>query len=597
LLSFAESLGIFLIKSSASIDKKLKFSLFFMLVFSDNKKVRQGNTMIRLSTSIKSAILITALSPSLVFAKTTLITNVQGYTITGSELESFAAIAFTDDKIDKIYSATDTLPSTKNLTVIDGKGKTLIPGLIDSHGHILNYGLSLLRADLVNSASEQDAVNKTLAYAKANAGLTWIQGRGWNQTQWPSNAFPNAESLDQHFIEQPVWLERVDGHAGWANSKAMALAGITKDTVSPEGGEIIKDNNGLPTGVFIDNAMALINDSIAPLTIKQQKQVLVKAMDSLASYGLTSVHDAGIDTDNLNAFKELSQEQAMSIRVNAMLYLPSAKWQQTLANGQYRSKDDMLTFNSVKIQTDGALGSRGAALIEDYSDHPGHKGLLLNTPQEFELLVNTSMRQGYQVNSHAIGDNANKLVLDTYEKQIKATNTKALRHRVEHAQVLRLEDIPRFAALDLIAAMQATHATSDKNMAQDRLGPSRMLGAYAWRKLLDAKVMIAAGSDFPVESPNPFFGLHASITRQDHSNSPEGGWFADQKMTPLEAFRSFTLDAAYSGHQENIIGSLAKGKKADFVLLDNNLFTMPEQNIWQISVDKTWVNGKLVYKK
>lgn len=568
-----------------------------MLVFSDNKKVHQGNTMIRLSTSIKSAILIATLSPALVFAKTTLITNIQGYTITGSELESFAAIAFTDDKIDKIYSATDTLPSRKNLTVIDGKGKTLIPGLIDSHGHILNYGLSLLRADLVNSASEQDAVNKTLAYAKANAGLTWIQGRGWNQTQWPSNAFPNAESLDQHFIEQPVWLERVDGHAGWANSKAMALAGITKDTVSPEGGEIIKDKNGLPTGVFIDNAMALINDSIAPLTIKQQKQVLVKAMDSLASYGLTSVHDAGIDTDNLNAFKELSQEQAMSIRVNAMLYLPSAKWQQTLANGQYRSKDDMLTFNSVKIQTDGALGSRGAALIEDYSDHPGHKGLLLNTPKEFEHLVNTSMRQGYQVNSHAIGDNANKLVLDTYEKQIKATNTKSLRHRVEHAQVLRLEDIPRFAALDLIAAMQATHATSDKNMAQDRLGPSRMLGAYAWRKLLDAKVMIAAGSDFPVESPNPFFGLHASITRQDHTNSPEGGWFADQKMTPLEAFRSFTLDAAYAGHQENIIGSLAQGKKADFVLLDNNLFTMPEQNIWKISVDKTWVNGKLVYKK
>ena len=568
-----------------------------MLVFSDNKKVHQGNTMIKLSTSIKSAILIATLSPSLVFAKTTLMTNVQGYTITGSELESFAAIAFTDDKIDKIYSATDTLPNTKNLTVIDGKGKTLIPGLIDSHGHILNYGLSLLRADLVNSASEQDAVNKTLAYAKANAGLTWIQGRGWNQTQWPSNAFPNAESLDQHFIEQPVWLERVDGHAGWANSKAMALAGITKDTVSPEGGEIIKDKNGLPTGVFIDNAMALINDSIAPLTIKQQKQVLVKAMDSLASYGLTSVHDAGIDTDNLNAFKELSQEQAMSIRVNAMLYLPSAKWQQTLANGQYRSKDDMLTFNSVKIQTDGALGSRGAALIEDYSDHPGHKGLLLNTPQEFEHLVNTSMRQGYQVNSHAIGDNANKLVLDTYEKQIKATNTKALRHRVEHAQVLRLEDIPRFAALDLIAAMQATHATSDKNMAQDRLGPNRMLGAYAWRKLLDAKVMIAAGSDFPVESPNPFFGLHASITRQDHTNSPEGGWFADQKMTPLEAFRSFTLDAAYSGHQESIIGSLAQGKKADFILLDNNLFTMPEQNIWQISVDKTWVNGKLVYEK
>ncbi len=550
-----------------------------------------------LSSAVKAALFLATLSPVIAIAKTTLITNIQGYTINGQNLESFSAIAFTDDKIDKIYSAKDALPSSNKITIIDGEGKTLIPGLIDSHGHILSYGLSLLRADLVNTISEQDAINKTLDYAKNNTGLTWIQGRGWNQTQWPSNAFPTAESLDKHFPDQPVWLERVDGHAGWANSTAMAMAGITKDTVSPDGGEIIKDKNGMPTGVFIDNAMALINNSIAPLTIKQQKQVLIKAMDSLASFGLTSVHDAGIDTDNLNAFKALSQENAMSIRVNAMLYLPSPNWQQTLAKGQYRSKDDMFTFNSVKIQADGALGSRGAALIEDYSDHAGHKGLLLNTPKEFENLVDTSMRLGFQVNSHAIGDHANKLVLDTYEKYIKATKTGALRHRVEHAQVLRIEDIPRFAELDVIAAMQATHATSDKNMAQDRLGPDRILGAYAWRKLLDANAVIAAGSDFPVESPNPFFGLHASITRQDHKNSPQGGWFADEKMTPLESFRSFTLDAAYSGHQENIIGSLAKGKKADFILLDKNLFTIPEQAIWTIKVDKTWVNGKLVYKK
>ncbi len=207
------------------------------------------------------------------------------------------------------------------------------------------------------------------------------------------------------------------------------------------------------------------------------------------------------------------------------------------------------------------------------------------------------MKHGFQVNSHAIGDSANKLVLDTYEKYIKATNSKKLRHRVEHAQVLRLEDIPRFAEQNIIASMQATHATSDKNMAQDRLGEERILGAYAWRKLLNAKAIIAAGSDFPVESPNPFYGFHASITRQDHKNAPKGGWFAEEKMTPLEAFRSFTVDAAYSGHQENIIGSLAKGKKADFVLLEQNLFEIPQQDIWQISVDKTWVNGKLVYKK
>ena len=550
-----------------------------------------------ISTTVKTALLLATLSPTLVLAKTTLIKNIQGYTITGNELERFNAITFTDDKIDQLYSATDPLPTSESLTVIDGHGKTLIPGLIDAHGHILNYGLSLLRADLVNSTSEQDAISKTLAYAKANRELTWIEGRGWNQTQWPSNAFPTAESLDTLFPDQPVWLKRVDGHAGWANSKAMALAGITKDTISPEGGDIIKDKNGMPTGVFIDRAMALIDKSIAPLTIKQQKKVLVKAMDSLASFGLTSVHDAGIDTENMVAFKALSEEKSMSIRVNAMLYLPSPKWQQTLIKGPYRSEDDMLTFNSVKIQADGALGSRGAALIEDYSDQPGQKGLLLNTPEAFEHLVITSMNQGFQVNSHAIGDHANKLVLDTYEKYIKASKTQALRHRVEHAQVLRLEDIPRFAELDLIASMQATHATSDKNMAQDRLGPKRILGAYAWRKLLDANVVIAAGSDFPVESPNPFFGLHASITRQDHKNNPQGGWFAKEKMTPLEAFRSFTVDAAFSGHQENIIGSLAKGKKADFVLLDNNLFTMPEQDIWKMSVDKTWVNGKLVYQK
>ena len=566
-----------------------------MLVFG-NLSI-QGSMMKPLSSAVKTMLLLATMSPTLVVAQTTLITNIQGYTLNGKSLERFSAIAFTDDKIDKIYSSEEQLPNAKNITVIDGKGKTLIPGLIDSHGHILSYGLSLLQADLVNTTSAQDAVNKTLNYAKNNTQLTWIQGRGWNQTQWPSNAFPTAASLDKYFPDQPVWLARVDGHAGWANSKAMAVAGITKDTLSPDGGEIIKDKNGMPTGVFIDNAMDLINQSIAPLTVQEQKQVLVKAMDSLASFGLTSVHDAGIDTDNLNAFKALSQENAMSIRVNAMLYLPSANWQQTLANGQYRSKDDMFTFNSVKIQADGALGSRGAALIEDYSDHAGHKGLLLNTPKAFENLVDTSMRLGFQVNSHAIGDNANKLVLDTYEKYIKATKTKDLRHRVEHAQVLRIEDIPRFSELDVIAAMQATHATSDKNMAQERLGPTRILGAYAWRKLLNANAIIAAGSDFPVESPNPFFGLHASITRQDHTNSPQGGWFADEKMTPLEAFRSFTIDAAYSGHQENIIGSLAKGKKADFILLDRNIFTMPEQDIWQVTVDKTWVDGKLVYKK
>lgn len=554
------------------------------------------NVMAPISTTIKTTCLLSVFTPFLAFAKTTIIDNVQGYTLNNNELVTFSAIQFTDDKIDKLYVNDELKSFPENIERIDGKGKTLIPGLIDAHGHILSYGLSLLRADLVNSRSEHDAVQKTLNYAKANNDLTWIQGRGWNQTQWPSNIFPSAKSLDKVFPDQPVWLKRVDGHAGWANSKAMELAGITRKTVSPEGGEIIKDASGNPTGIFIDNAMDLIDDGIAELTTKEQKKVLVKAMNSLAAYGLTSVHDAGIDTTNLNAFKDLSKTGQMNIRINAMLYLPSQGWQETLNNGPYRSDDDMFTFNSVKIQADGALGSRGAALIEDYSDHPGHKGLLLNTPEEFEHLVNTSMKLGFQVNSHAIGDHANKLVLDTYEKLIAATQSSALRHRVEHAQVLRIKDIPRFAQLNVIPSMQATHATSDKNMAQDRLGSTRILGAYAWRKLLDARAIIAAGSDFPVEHPNPFYGLHASITRQDKQNMPQGGWYSEEKMTMLEAFKSFTLDAAYAGHQENLIGSLAKGKKADFVLLDQNLFDINPQDIWKVKVNKTWVNGKLVFK-
>jgi predicted amidohydrolase YtcJ len=257
----------------------------------------------------------------------------------------------------------------------------------------------------------------------------------------------------------------------------------------------------------------------------------------------------------------------------------------------------MLNFNSVKIQADGALGSRGASLIADYSDHAGHKGLMLHNKEALTLYMNTAMKAGFQVNTHAIGDNANKVVLDLYQAQIKATQTQALRHRVEHAQILRLSDIPRFAELNIIASMQATHATSDKNMAVDRIGKQRILGAYAWRKLMNANAVIAAGSDFPVESPNPFFGLHSSVTRQDHQNLPENGWYNEESMTRLEAFRSFTIDAAYSAHQEKVIGSLATGKKADFILLENNYFTENKQNIWNNKVLATWINGKQVYQQ
>jgi hypothetical protein len=549
------------------------------------------------SSKLFSAILLSfSLVTQMAIAQTTLIKNVQGYTLEGSKLKQFNAIQFTDDKIDKLFSKGDTLPKSEKMTFIDGHGKTLMPGLIDAHGHILSYGLSLMQANVGGTVSENSAVKLAVNYAKQNPDITWIQGRGWNQVQWLNKKFPTAASLDEFFPNTPVWLDRVDGHAGWANTKAMELAGITSKTKSPAGGEIIRDENNQPTGVFIDNAMDLIIKSIAPLTQKEQKNVLQKALHKLASYGLTSVHDAGIFTDNLQVFKELNDENLLPIRVNAMLYLPSSNWQSTIKKGPFTSKNDMLNFNSVKIQADGALGSRGASLIDGYSDHAGHKGLFLHDKESLNLYMKTAMNAGFQVNTHAIGDNANKVVLDSYQALIKTTNSRALRHRIEHAQILQLSDIPRFAELNVIASIQATHATSDKNMAVDRIGKKRILGAYAWRKLIDAQAVIAAGSDFPVESPNPFFGLHSSVTRQDHQNQPKNGWYAEESMTRLEALRSFTIDAAYSGHQENILGSLEKGKKADFILLENNYFTENQEDIWKNKVLATWVNGKKVYQ-
>ena len=403
--------------------------------------------------------------------------------------------------------------------------------------------------------------------------------------------------LDSLFPNTPVALGRVDGHALWVNKKALSLAGITRTTKSPEGGEIILDANGNPSGVLIDNAMELVYRVIPKFDQKQQQYALIKAMKSLASVGLTSVHDAGISLENINAYKSLAESGKMPIRVNAMLSVEDPMWLSVLAQGHYVTDDHMFKLDSVKISSDGALGSRGAALFDDYSDMHGHKGLLLYSNEKLGELINTAMKADFQVNTHAIGDKANHLVLNHYENAIAKYDAKHLRHRVEHAQVLSLPDIQRFVSIGVIPSMQATHATSDKNMAEDRLGKKRLKGAYAWQTLLQEGNIIANGSDFPVESPNPFYGLHAAITRQDHNNLPENGWLGHERMTRAQALKSFTIDAAYSGHQEQLIGSLSPGKKADFILIDKDIFKQPAETIWQNKVLSTWVNGKEVYKR
>ncbi|WP_392343328.1 amidohydrolase [uncultured Shewanella sp.] len=530
-------------------------------------------------------------------AQTTLVHHVNGYTLVDGKLQTFNAIQFTDDKIDRLFTLNQALPSATDITSIDGKGKTLLPGLIDAHGHVLGYGLSLLTADLTNTSSEQQAVERAQAFSKNNPTDGWLMGRGWNQELWDSKQFPTKESLDKAFKANPVSFGRVDGHAIWVNSKALALAGISSTTVAPEGGEIVKDEQGNPTGVLIDNAMNLVFNIVPDLNQQQLQSTLTLAMDSLASYGLTSVHDAGISIDNINAYQQLAANNAMSVRVNGMLSVEDPRFTSILKQGHITTADNMFKVDSVKISADGALGSRGAALIKEYSDQPGHKGLMLYSDDQLGKLILQSMKAGFQVNTHAIGDNANQVVLDKYQTTIAATDSKALRHRIEHAQILDLADIPRFAQLGVIASIQATHATSDKNMAENRLGKARLAGAYAWRKLLNANAVIANGSDFPIESPNPFFGLHASVTRQDHVNQPLDGWLSTEKLSRIEALKSFTIDAAYAGHQEQLLGSLEPGKKADFILVEDDYFTIDPQQIWQNKVIATWVNGRKVFAK
>ncbi len=527
-------------------------------------------------------------------ADTTLINNINGYTFNSNqELVQFSALQFTDDRVDHILTEAENLPK-EGIRVIDGNGQTLLPGLIDAHGHILSYGRLLLQVDLGGSLSETEAAQRVADFYSNNEELEWIQGRGWNQVLWESNEFPGADSLDLVVNDKPVWLRRIDGHAGWANTKAMELAGVTRESEDPNGGQIIRDENGYPTGVFIDTAMNYIASQIPTSTTEELKNALSMAMNRLASYGLTAVHDAGVSSQTIAAYKQLAEEGPLPIRVNVMLAASDPLFLDRLEEGYFRSDDDTLTINSVKIVGDGALGSRGAALIEDYSDDSDNRGLLRYNDERLEYLMRVAMNGGFQVNTHAIGDNANMKVLDNYERLISETDSRNLRHRIEHAQILRYEDILRFAKLGVIPSMQATHATSDKNMAQDRIGEVRIQGAYAWRKLMQADTLIANGSDFPVESPDPFWGLHASVTRQDQSNEPPGGWLPDERMSLEEAFASFTVNAAFAGHQENLLGTLEAGKKADFIIIDRDIFKIPENELWQTQALETWVNGEKI---
>jgi predicted amidohydrolase YtcJ len=504
-----------------------------------------------------------------------------------------------DDSSGKVLARGDASISAQfpQAAKLNGNGKTLLPGLIDGHGHVLGLGQNLAQAELRGSSSEQDAVARVAAFAAANKDAPWIVGRGWNQVLWPSKQFPTAASLDEAINDKPVYLERVDAHAGWANSKALALAGISKDTIDPPGGEIVRDNKGNPTGVLIDNAMLLVEQHIPTPDNAAKVRALNAAFKHLLALGITSVHDAGVDTDTLKLYQQLAAEQKLPMRLYPMLSARDPQLPEWLNAGIIDDASDYLDIRSVKIYGDGALGSRGAALIEPYSDQPAQKGLLVTQPDQLTQIMQLTINAGFQTNVHAIGDLANRLVLDRFEQLVPEDKRASSRHRIEHAQIVSPKDIPRFAKLHVLPAMQAVHATSDKNMAGDRLGVARLRGAYAWRSFIDQGSIIVGGSDFPVELANAFHGIHASVTRQSHDNQPAGGWLPEQKLSLTEALRSFTVDAAYGAFQETMMGTLAPGSWADFILVDRDIYNIPAEQLWQVEVEQTYVNGKQVFAK
>lgn len=522
----------------------------------------------------------------------TLIHNVRGYTLDAGERVAFNAMAFDAGVVTALYREAAEADAAGAARRIDGGGATLLPGLIDAHGHVTRHGRLLASVDLAGAGSEQLAASRVADFLGSLPDAQRVTGGGWNQVLWPEKQFPHRSTLDAVSDVVPIALSRVDRHALWVNTPALALAGIDESTPDPAGGQILRDSDGQPTGVLIDNAKQLVLNAFpaeAPAAIAAHQ---LRALEDLARLGLTGVHDAGITATELTVYRSLLARSALPIRVYAMLQPDS---EALLAEGPHADPGGMLTVKSVKISSDGALGSRGAALEADYTDQPGHRGLLLLEEEVLPATMRRAAAAGFQVNTHAIGDRANRLVLDVLAQMRAESGDSGLRHRVEHAQILRPQDLQRFAALDVIASIQPTHATSDMNMAADRLGEARLEAAYAWQSLLESDARLAGGSDFPVEHPNPFHGLYSAVTRQDQAGEPPGGWLPAQKMTREAALALFTEGAAFAGHDEDRLGRLRPGYAADFILVRDDYFQVPESDIWKNRVLSTWVAGEKVY--
>ncbi len=475
---------------------------------------------------------------------------------------------------------------------VDARGAAIVPGFIDSHAHMEGLGDLLETFDLrhVKTVAEVAAIVRQATAARP-AG-EWIRGRNWDQTNW-GGQFPKAADLEAAAPGHPVYLTRVDGHAAWVNRKALELAGITRETADPPGGKIHRDAAGVPTGILIDTAQGLVGRKIPAATDEQVRERLARAARECARLGLTTVHDAGVDRRDLAGYRALIAANRLPVRIYAMIGGAGELWREYLERGP--EIGERLTVRSLKLMADGAMGSRGAAFWQPYSDDPGNTGLLMLTRERIEEAARQAAAKGFQVNTHAIGDRANRVVLEAYGAVLGGANGK--RFRIEHAQAVALPDFELFARYSVIPSMQSTHATSDMRWAEQRLGPDRLLGAYAPKRFLKLGLRVANGSDFPVEDPNPLWGFYAAVTRQDHQGRPEGGWFPEQRMSRQEALESWTIHGAWAAFEEDVKGSLEPGKFADFVLLSEDIMTVEPARILKARVTMTVLGGETVYSE
>jgi predicted amidohydrolase YtcJ len=526
------------------------------------------------------------------------ITNARIYTVDATRPVA-EAMAVRDGRVAFVGSERGALALRGTGTrVVDLDGNTVIPGITDAHAHLLNLGTSLRTVDLVGTSSYEEIIARVAAKARELPAGSWILGRGWDQNQWSDTRFPHHEALSRAVPDHPVYLTRVDGHAALVNAAALRAAGVTAATADPEGGRVERTAAGEPAGVLVDAAMGLVARQIPESPRAERIAAIEAAIAEANRWGLTGIHDAGVDAATIELYEELARAGRYNLRNYVMIRPTDAALERFFRRGVLTGLyDDRLWIRSIKISADGALGSRGAALLEPYSDEPHHSGLVTTSGERIREVAVRALRAGFQVNTHAIGDRANRIVLDAYEAALDEVRVADHRFRIEHAQILHHADIPRFGELGVIPSMQGSHQTSDMYWAGRRLGESRLYGAYAWRSLLDQGLVIPNGSDFPVEHVNPLISFHAAISRQDADDYPPGGWYPAQRMTRDEALKSMTLWPAFAAFQEDLLGSLTPGKLADFVVLDQDIMRVPAEDVLATRVLATYLGGEAVYER